>query len=150
MKLLNKQKLDKDVVVSHFLSMSKSELDMRFMRPMGRPQIEMWWEDVVNKSEVKHLFCVEEFENQLVGMGQLSFHKDSLSGELAVSISPDFRGQRLSKKLLGCLIEQAKGINLSEIVVLICHSNQPMIKIIKEMGFKTRYVEGDFMGVLEI
>jgi len=148
MTLKSRQNLKKEQVISHFLSLNKEELELRFMRFMGKTQLECWWEEVINREMVFDVFCVEELGEDIVGFAQLSFHRDSTIGELAVSVSPQVRGKQLSRKLMTALIDKAKEVNLDEIVVLISYANQPMIKIIKEMGFKTKYVEGDLMGVL--
>ncbi len=60
---------------------------------------------------------------------------DGQSGEVAVFVHQDFRGQKLGKRLLAELIEEARRKGLKKIWGMTELDNVPMLRLARSLGF---------------
>lgn len=141
----------KDQIINHFSSMSKEDIYLRFMRRMNEYLLNDWFDNIVNNDHTHHLFVLLLNDDNIVkGIGQLSIGVGNLSGELALSIDDEVKGNGYASQIMSILISEAKRVNLKEVIIMCNRNNHAMYKIAKNNNFFITYEYDDFVGTLAL
>ncbi|BBN99918.1 MULTISPECIES: GNAT family N-acetyltransferase [Sporolactobacillus] len=88
----------------------------------------------------KHVMTVGGFDGEkLVAIASLDREKlpkmEHRANLTSVYVSDEYRGQRLSKRIINYIIEQVKKQGISKIYLYVMTHNEPAIRAYKKMGF---------------
>jgi len=87
--------------------------------------------------------AVHESTGDTVGVARLACDPDGRSGEFAVIVQADMKGQGLASHLMHRLISWARLHGLTTVVGQILADNHPMLTFIRHLGFSVRRMKDD-------
>ena len=84
------------------------------------------------------LIAVREATGETVGVARLVREADGRSGEFAVIVQPDVKGQGVASRLVRRLLDWARQRGLAEVVGQVLAENAPMLAFARHLGFSLR------------
>jgi acetyltransferase len=84
------------------------------------------------------LIAVREATGETVGAARLVREQDGRSGEFAVIVQPDVKGQGLASHLVQRLFDWARQRGVAEVVGQVLAENAPMLAFVRHLGFSLR------------
>jgi ribosomal protein S18 acetylase RimI-like enzyme len=132
---------DAEKIYKLYTSLSQEDIYNRFlhMKKISLEEIKSYLRDP------KCIVYVAEHNNEIIGEGVLY-----LSGEVAVVVHPSYRRRGIGKNLLRLLHEEAQKRRLKRMFFYTSPENTPVIKLASGLGCKFRYVDGLYMGLIDV
>lgn len=104
----------------------------------------VWFENQLSKSQSDFLLTIFELDGEPVGMTRLD-RLESESFEISIVVSPNHRGQGLSKMFLSKTISRSSSLtNIHSLVAYIREDNLKSIKLFHNHGFIFQEDDGEF------
>lgn len=75
---------------------------------------------------------------RIVGVSRYITNPDQTSCEFSLVVADDFNGKGLGSRLMECIMDVAREKGLSEIDGLVLANNQPMLKLMRGLGFSVK------------
>ncbi|MGC9010302.1 MAG: GNAT family N-acetyltransferase [Sulfolobales archaeon] len=132
---------DAEKIYRLYNSLSQEDIYNRFlhMKKISLEEIKSYLRDP------RCVVYVAEHNNEIIGEGVLY-----LSGEVAVVVHPSYRRRGIGKTLLKLLHEEAQKRRLKRMFFYTSPENTPVIKLASGLGCKFRYVDGLYMGLIDV
>lgn len=73
-----------------------------------------------------------------MGVSRYITNPDQTSCEFSLVVADDFNGKGLGSRLMECIMDVAREKGLSEIDGLVLANNQPMLKLMRGLGFSVK------------
>lgn len=81
--------------------------------------------------------------DEIIAAATLAADPDGRTGEVAISILPDFKGKGIGWTLLDHVAQEARSWGVTRLQSIESRENRAAISLEREMGFSARAVEGD-------
>ncbi len=132
---------DAEKIYELYKSLSPEDIYDRFLhvKKVSLEEIKSYLRDP------KCIVYIAEHNNKVVGEGVLY-----ISGEVAVVVHPSYRKRGIGKTLLRLLHQEAMRKRISRIFFYTSPENAPVIKLASGLGCKFRYIDGLYMGIIEV
>jgi acetyltransferase len=92
----------------------------------------------------------EKKEPEIIGVGRLVRRHGVPEAEFAIVISDRFQGQGLGTRLLQLLVDIGRQEGLERIFGLILPENQPMLEVVRKVGFAVTYNRMETLASAEL
>lgn len=137
---------EREAVRSFYLSLSPDDRRKRFCSTVSDDTISKY-ADRMNFNRDTVLGAFDE-RMLLVGIAEL-VHGPGAS-EMAFSVRPDMRGQKIGTKLLQKLVQRAQMCSVAKVFVQFLSDNTPMRKMASRAGLSVDTVDGESYAAREL
>jgi acetyltransferase len=73
---------------------------------------------------------------KLIGVARYVLDKDNESAEFAIVVADSWQGRGIGKRLLGKLVDVARGRGVKRLYGDVLGTNRPMLELVRKVGFK--------------
>ncbi len=121
---------DRPLIAAHWARMSEDCLRRRFLRPMGPEALKARAQETFDGGA--HVIGWFR-EGVLRGVGEL-FPGPNRTGEASFTVEPSFRKSGIGHGLLARVLERARNLGLSKVVIVTTRHNRPMVRVAERAG----------------
>ena len=137
---------ERENVRNFYLSLSADDRRRRFCCTLADDTISKYV-DRLNFTRDTVLGAFDEHA-QIIGLAELV--RGPKESEMAFSVRPDRRGQKIGTKLLESLIARARMCGLGKVFVMFLSDNTPMRKMATRAGMPVETAEGESQAALHL
>jgi GNAT superfamily N-acetyltransferase len=126
-----------------FAAETPDDLRLRFFAPMkefSRALIARLTN--LDYAKAMAFIALDERTGDMLGVGRLHDHADGMSGEYAVAVRSDLKGQGLGWQLMQMIIAYARAKGLCAIEGQVLRENTTMLAMCRQLGFESGKVPG--------
>lgn len=137
---------ERESVRNFYLSLSPDDRRKRFCCTISDETISRYV-DRLNFTRDTVLGAFDD-EARLIGLAELV--RGATENEMAFSVRPDRRGQKIGTKLIQRLLVRARMCGVGKVFVLFVSDNTPMRRMASRAGMSLRTVDGESHAELEL
>ncbi len=78
-----------------------------------------------------------------MGVGRYMMNPDGNSADFALVVSDQYHGMGIGSRIMRALMQSAKHKGITKVEGEILTVNQPMLSLVKKLGFSVEPIEGD-------
>lgn len=136
---------DRDRLLDLFEHLSPQSRYLRFAHAISKLP-DAFLEDILHldyKKEMALVAVTSSSKEEIIGIARYITPPNQLSCEFSLSVRDDYASMGIGTHLMLDLIGHAKNNGLQEIVGYILTQNTKMLKLMTDLGFKIRSMDGD-------
>ncbi len=137
---------EREAVRKFYLSLSPDDRRKRFCCTLS-DEIISGYVDRVNFARDTVLGAFDE-QAQIIGLAELV--RGSAASEMAFSVRPDRRGQKIGTKLMQRLLQRARICGIGKVFVMFLSDNTPMRRMASRAGMPVSVVDGEAHAAREL
>jgi GNAT superfamily N-acetyltransferase len=138
--------IERESVRNFYLSLSPDDRRKRFCCTISDETISKYV-DRLNFTRDSVLGAFDD-EARLVGLAELV--RGAKESEMAFSVRPDRRGQKIGTKLIQSLLSRARLCGIRKVFVLFISDNTPMRRMAVRAGMSLNTIEGESHAALDL
>jgi GNAT superfamily N-acetyltransferase len=144
--------------LEHFEALTCDDRYNRFFHTMSPEAIRDWLLSIEGRGNEKHLFIVVIDESdaylhgRFVGIAQIAIHTDTMDGDVAVSVIPEFQKRGIGTQMLQESIRMAREAKLHSLHFNCEMQNHKCRDLYTKMGFISAYNPAEYCicGTLQL
>lgn len=138
--------------LQHFSDLTADDRYNRFFNTMSVTAIRDWLLSIEDRDDEEHIFNVIEDDDNFIGISQLAIHKDTLDGDVSLSVVPEYQRTGLGFRMMHGIIAIAKEHGVVSLHFNTSSSNYGCRSLYTKLGFSSRYdpIEQCICGKLKI
>ncbi len=137
---------EREAVRKFYLSLSLDDRRRRFCCALSDETIS-GYVDRINFTRDTILGAFDE-QAQIIGLAELV--RGAAAGEMAFSVRPDRRGQKIGTRLMQRLLLRARICGIAKVFVMFLADNTPMRRMAGRAGMALSVVDGEAQAALEL
>ncbi|HRY07842.1 MAG TPA: GNAT family N-acetyltransferase [Hyphomicrobiaceae bacterium] len=128
---------------------TKDDLRFRFLSPaqhVNQKQIEAMTH--IDHRQTEDFLAFAPDNEEIIASAVLAADKAMQTAEVAFTVHADYKGKGIESRLLEYVTTQARARGLKKLIAIESRENHCTITLEREMGFKTKAIDGEPMLVM--
>ena len=125
--------------LGHFNQLSSEDRYCRFFHTLGPEAIRDWLLRTTETPYSNYFFVEKDEDGKFTGIAQLAIDPETLTGEIAISVLPEYRKQAVATRLILESIDAARGMKLKSVHYQCETGNQACRRLYANLGFSAKY-----------
>ena len=125
--------------LDHFSKLTTEDRYCRFFHTIGLEAIRDWLLRTTEIPYSNYFFVEKDAVGEFTGISQLALDPETLTGEIAISVLPEYRKQAVATRLILETIDAARKMNLKTVHFQCEAGNRGCRRLYSNLGFSAVY-----------